>query len=237
MLSLVGLVTTSIGLNNSEYEVNAVSKEQTQTTSQAIISSREKSPKQFHSVLSVSDGDTIRVSINGKVETIRFIGIDTPETKDPRKSVECFGQEASDYMKALVEGKSVGLMQDSTQSNRDKYGRLLRYVYLEDGSFVNLKMIQDGYAYEYTYDSNPYLQQSGFIAAEDEAREAGRGLWSDQTCSGLRDPSVVAQEPTAIEVYYANCSAVRSAGAAPLYNDQPGYRTGLDRDQDGVACE
>lgn len=88
--------------------------------------------KPVFKVLSVVDGDTIKVDVRGKKETIRLLGIDTPETVDPRKPVQCFGKAASDKMKSFVSGKSVILVDDATQGNRDKYNRLLRYVYLPD---------------------------------------------------------------------------------------------------------
>ena len=118
-------------------------------------------------VLKVVDGDTVSVDINGITETIRIIGINTPETVDPRKEVECFGKEASDKAKALLEGEYVSLAVDDTQENRDKYNRLLRYVYLADGSDYGKHMIENGYAYEYTYQI-PYQHQS-------EYRNAGLG--------------------------------------------------------------
>lgn len=138
----------------------------------------------LYKVQRVIDGDTISVSINGKNETLRLIGMDTPETVDPRKPVQCFGREASTKAKEILTGKMVRLESDSTQSNRDKYQRLLRYVFLEDGTFFNKLMIGDGYAHEYTYQSNPYKYQAEFIKAEKQARENNRGLWSPDSCGG-----------------------------------------------------
>ncbi len=125
----------------------------------------------------VVDGDTIQVSINNTKETVRLIGIDTPETADPRKPVQCFGREASDFTKSLLAGKTVFLEDDPTQGNRDKYQRLLRYVLLADGTNVNKFIIEQGYAHEYTYHI-PYKYQSEFRQAEKDARENNRGLWS-----------------------------------------------------------
>jgi hypothetical protein len=86
-------------------------------------------------VVEVVDGDTIKVSVDGAVETIRLIGIDTPETKDPRKPVQCFRWEASAKAEELLAGRRVRLEADDTQDDRDKYGRLLRYVWRDDGLF------------------------------------------------------------------------------------------------------
>jgi len=133
-------------------------------------------------VIKVIDGDTIQVLIGGKKETVRLIGIDTPETVDPRREVECFGKEASRKLKSLVNGKSVVLKNDPMQSERDKYGRLLRYVFLKDRVHVNKLMIQEGYAHEYTFDSNPYKYQSEFKLAEKKAEKEKRGLWKEGVC-------------------------------------------------------
>jgi len=132
-------------------------------------------------VLKVVDGDTLDVNIQGKVERLRLIGIDTPETVDPRKPIQCFGKEASDKAKELLIGKSVGLEIDESQGERDKYGRLLRYVFLPDGTNFNLYMISEGYAHEYTYDE-AYKYQVEFKQAEAEARNTQKGLWSPETC-------------------------------------------------------
>ncbi len=99
------------------------------------------------SVARVIDGDTIEVIYEaGQLKKVRLIGIDTPETVDPRKPVQCFGQEASAKTKALLEGKQVRLEKDTIGDSIDKYGRLLRYVYV-DGTLVNAELIKQGYAY------------------------------------------------------------------------------------------
>lgn len=137
--------------------------------------------KKYFVVTKVIDGDTIMVDIGGTVETVRLIGVDTPETVDPRKPVQCFGKEASIMMKQLVEGKNVILETDSTQDNKDKYNRLLRYVYLEDGILVNKKIIEDGFGFEYTY-RIPYKFQSEFKGAQKMAEVDKSGLWADGAC-------------------------------------------------------
>lgn len=124
-------------------------------------------------VVRVVDGDTIEIEGGEKV---RYIGIDTPETVDPRKPVQCFGVEASKKNKEMVEGKMVRLEKDIT--DRDKYNRLLRYVWVDD-TFINLELVKQGFAYSYSYP--PDIKYQGqFLKAQQEAREAKRGLWS--TC-------------------------------------------------------
>ncbi len=132
--------------------------------------------KKTYSVVRVVDGDTIDVSIDGNIERLRLIGINTPETVDPRKPVECFGVEASNKAKAVLTGKKIVLESDPSQGELDKYNRLLRYVFLEDGTNFNLFMIKEGYAYEYTYDV-PYKYQSEFKQAQKEAESNKAGLW------------------------------------------------------------
>jgi len=127
-------------------------------------------------VTRVIDGDTIEIEGG---ERVRYIGIDTPETVDPRKPVQCFGIEASKKNKELVEGKNVRLEKDIT--DKDKYGRLLRYVYI-DNLFINLELVKQGFAFSYTYPPD-IKYQAEILAAEAEAREAGRGLWA--ACPGV----------------------------------------------------
>ena len=122
-------------------------------------------------VTRVIDGDTIEIAGG---EIVRYIGIDAPETVDPRKPVQCFGREASEENKKLVEGKRVRLEKDI--SNRDKYGRLLRYVYLGN-LFVNDYLVREGYAYAYTYPPDVKYAKE-FSQAQKEARENKRGLWN-----------------------------------------------------------
>lgn len=137
----------------------------------------------YYSVSRVIDGDTIDISIDGKVERLRLIGIDTPETVDPRKPVECFGVEASNKAKTLLIGKKVSLESDGSQGELDKYNRLLRYVFLEDGTNINLLMIKEGYAHEYTYNL-PYKYQTEFKNAQKQAEANKAGLWSPDACNG-----------------------------------------------------
>ena len=118
----------------------------------------------------VIDGDTLLLT-NG--EKVRLIGVDTPETKHPQKPVQRFGREAYLFTRELVEGKEVRLEFD--WQRRDKYGRLLAYVYLTDGTFLNAEIIIQGYGFAYTRFPFKYLEE--FRKYEREARENGKGLW------------------------------------------------------------
>ncbi len=139
----------------------------------------------YYEVTKVTDGDTIHVLIEGNDDIVRLIGINTPETVDPRRDVECFGKEASVRMKEIAAGKIVRLEYDDSQSLRDTYGRLLAYVYLEDGQMINRKMIAEGYAYEYTY-LTPYLYQKEFRQLQRLAQSSKRGLWAENSCNGSK---------------------------------------------------
>lgn len=121
-------------------------------------------------VTRVIDGDTIKIKGG---ETVRYIGIDAPETVDPRKSVECFGKEAYLKNKELVEGKMVRLERDI--SNRDTYQRLLRYVWIGE-TLVNAELIKQGFTYAYSFPPN-IKYQNIFIKFQQEALQKSRGLW------------------------------------------------------------
>lgn len=136
----------------------------------------------FYRVTKVVDGDTIDVLMDGKTERVRLLGINTPESVDPRRPVECFGREASAKAKEWLDGRSVRLEYDESQDRRDKYGRLLAYVYRDDGFFYNLEIIKAGYAYEYTY-FLPYEFQAEFKAAQKDAETKERGLWAPAACA------------------------------------------------------
>jgi len=118
----------------------------------------------------VIDGDTILLA-NG--ERVRLIGVDTPETKHPQKPVERFGKEAYLFTKNMVEGKEIRLEYD--WQKRDKYGRLLAYAYLKDGTFLNAEIIKQGYGFAYIKYPFKYLEE--FRQFEREASENKRGLW------------------------------------------------------------
>lgn len=122
-------------------------------------------------VIRVIDGDTIELESGQKV---RYIGIDTPETVDPRKTTQCFGQEASSKNKDLVEGEVVSLEKDVSET--DKYGRLLRYVYIGD-IFVNDYLVEEGYAYASSFPPDVKYQEN-FQNSQHRAQSNNKGLWS-----------------------------------------------------------
>lgn len=134
------------------------------------------SAQDFYLCTRAVDGDTIIVKMKGTEERVRLIGVDTPETVHPEKPVAFFGKEASAFTKRMAEGKRVRLEYDWQE--RDKYGRLLAYVYLEDGTFLNAEIIKRGYGFAYT--RFPFKDLDKFRKYEREARENIRGLWGNK---------------------------------------------------------
>jgi len=208
----------------------------------------EEKEEETYLVTRVIDGDTIEIEGGYKV---RYIGIDTPETVHPSKPVECFGLEASNKNKEFVEGKRIKLEKDVSET--DKYGRLLRYVWIDD-TFVNDYLVRQGYAYAYTYPPDvKYAEQ--FVRAQKEARENNRGLWS--SCQATPEPKLEpepepeptppAPEPTPpteeiICSYNAyNCSDFKTHAEAQAVFEYCGGVSDdihrLDGDNDGIACE
>ncbi|HEX5798174.1 MAG TPA: thermonuclease family protein [Candidatus Saccharimonadales bacterium] len=130
----------------------------------------------YYLVESVVDGDTIKAVMDGKVESIRLIGIDAPELPD-----DCFAREAKSRAQRALAGQQIKLEVDNSQDNRDIYGRLLRYVVLEDDTNLNRLMIAEGYAQEFTF-IEPYDLQAEFRQAQAEAKKNEIGLWAPKAC-------------------------------------------------------
>ena len=155
------------------------------TTNESISTSKNASTSESVTVTRVVDGDTFVLSTN---ERVRLIGVDTPEKfnssklkKDAERSqkdiktIQKLGEESSNYAKKMVEGKKVILKTDKYSAEKDRYGRLLRYVYLEDGTCINSKIIEEGYGNAYT--SFKFEKMDEYRQLEREARTNNRGLW------------------------------------------------------------
>ena len=207
---------------------------------------------EWYPVVKVVDGDTLVIEIDGKNVTLRLIGLDTPETVDPRKPVQCFGKEASAKAKQILSGSSIRLETDPSQDTYDKYGRTLAFVFLKDGTLFNKYMIAEGYGHEYTYNL-PYKYQTEFKAAEKAAREGKKGLWAPDVCmsgaeqrrpnaddgrTGTHIPSSGTYE-CAKNVY--NCSSFTSQSEAQSVFESCGGAASdvhkLDSDGDRRVCE
>lgn len=130
----------------------------------------------FYKVTEVYDGDTIAINMGSSIEKVRMIGVDTPETHKPNTPVQCFGPQASDFTKNLLTGQAVRLEADPTNSNRDRYDRLLRYVYTQDGTLVDQKLIELGYGFAYL--GFPFQKAESFAASQAEAQSQKLGIWA-----------------------------------------------------------
>lgn len=211
-------------------------------------------------VVRVVDGDTIVVDRGRGPEKLRYIGMDTPETVDPRRPVEPMGHAAAAANQALVGGRTVWLEKDVSET--DRYGRLLRDVWLRDPSrpsgwlFVNLELVAEGYAQVTTYPPDVRYVDA-LLAAQRAAREAGLGLWAEPSASGDAGTSPIpfvgggggggsggsggsgcqpSYSPCLPIVDDLDCADVRAMGLAPVRVEGPDvYR--LDRDGDGLGCE
>lgn len=138
-------------------------------------------------VVRVVDGDTIVVKLDAdpdREQKVRLLGVNTPETVDPRRAVECFGQEASSFAKTVLTGRRVFLQADPEADEIDKYGRLLRNLYLEDGLDFNATLVVRGFANAYLSFPLNEERKVQLRRLEKQAEQAGAGLWSDQACIG-----------------------------------------------------
>ena len=206
------------------------------------VNPAQNSARDLFQVTEVVDGDTIKVSTIG---TLRLIGMDTPETRDPRKPVQCFGKEASNKAKELLSGKKVYLEYDPA-NKIDKYGRTLAYVYREDGLFYNAEMIKQGFAHSYVQFPHPRLDE--FNTYQQEARENNRGFWATNTCSGNTTQAASGGSKTAIPLpirpevnkdgfIKGTCASLKKLGLGNFERGDPNYTEARDRDEDGIACE
>jgi len=160
--------------------------------------------EKLYDVVSITDGDTFRIMYEGSSTPLRMIAIDTPELHHPSEPVQCYAKEAKEYLESLIAGKKIHIESEPLDDDKDKYDRLLRYVFLEDGTNVNEKMLSEGYAFEKTYTPG-YKYQTIFKDAQQEAIDNKKGLWAENTCKGdvytgtYKDPSlqdVVKTAPT-----------------------------------------
>lgn len=227
--------------------------ESTKTTSQqpkSAPSQAAQANRLSATILSVTDGDTMKIKVNGKNETVRLLLVDTPETKHPSKPVQPFGPEASAFAKQTLEGKNVEIEMDI--SERDKYGRLLVYLWV-DGKMFNEMLLEKGLArVAYVYPPNVKYVDS-FREIQKKAQTDGIGIWSIENYAqkdGFHSEKIKKTQPatsalphtqtpntSSSNVQYKNCTEARAAGVTPIYEGQPGYSRKLDRDGDGIACE
>jgi len=154
-------------------------------------------------VVRVVDGDTLVVGIGGRADKVRLIGVNAPESVDPRRPVQVYGKEASEFTRRLAEGKKVTLLREAGTADRDRYGRLLRYVVLPDGTLLNGEIVRQGYGHAYL--RYPFARMEEFRALERQARKRGLGLWGSSTPQGRPEPAaavgIMAGRPAAQAAY------------------------------------
>ncbi|HEY4694352.1 MAG TPA: thermonuclease family protein [Candidatus Nanoarchaeia archaeon] len=173
LVIVLGVFLLVQGVNDNKSDGKKDESKTSVGGSQEAESSQETATSQedLFLVTKVVDGDTIEIE-GGK--RVRYIGIDTPETVDPREEVQCFGKEASEKNKQLVENKKVKLEKDVSEF--DQYSRLLRYIYVGN-TFVNELLVKEGFARASSYPPDVKYQDK-LSAAEQFARENNKGLWS-----------------------------------------------------------
>ena len=206
-------------------------------------------------LVSITDGDTIRVMYNGVNEPVRYLLIDTPETNHPRLGKQPFGSEAKERNRVLVNSGNLTLEFDVGEK-RDKYGRLLAYVYV-DGKSVQEALIRDGLArVAYVYPPNtrhltPYEEAQqvakskklGFWAIEDYATDSGFANTPTASSERSSDASSEAGSERSSEVstetteWFDNCTHLRTKYPNGVANNHPAYQVKMDRDKDNFACE
>ncbi len=203
------------------------------------LASNEEVSGELATVIRIIDGDTIEVEINGHTYRVRYIGMDTPERGEP------FFDEATEANRRLVDGQSVTLVKDVSET--DRYGRLLRYVYLADGIFVNAELVRQGYAQVATFPPD-VAHQELFVQMQQEARDAGHGLWGLQDGARVPRPVYTPQstyspsdncDPAYPTVCIPSPPPNLNCGSIP-YDDfevlEPDPH-GFDGDNDGWGCE
>lgn len=181
-----------------------------------------KADATYYKVIRVVDGDTFVLQHIGKV---RLIGVNTPETKDPRRPVQFFGKEASQFLTKLITGKNVRLEYD--QQRKDKFQRTLAYAYLEDKTFINAKIIEEGYGFAYT--RYPFQKMELFRSLEKKARESRKGLWHE----AIQKPSPTQKK---FECSRKRCKHIKTCEEARYLLKVCGH-TQIDNDGDGIPCE
>lgn len=203
------------------------------STTSAVLGTQDLQRLEKATVERVVDGDTIKLT-NGN--TLRYIGINTPETVDPRRPVQCFGHEASDFNKQLVTGKTVYLQKDVSET--DQFGRLLRYVYLENGQMVNALLVTNGYAYASAYPPDIKFQEL-FKKLEATARESGVGLWSSCNLPTTKQKPIATTYPQQPTTYSCDCSKtcnqISTCEEATFQLKNCSCKL-LDGNNDGIAC-
>ncbi|MHC4745414.1 MAG: thermonuclease family protein [Planctomycetota bacterium] len=174
LLAVIFLIWLDHNLIARHWQLPAKSEEQ------ARASDLEKYHSETFTIVNVIDGDTIDIDIpDGRYEhtRIRLLGIDTPEAGSEQPGVMHFGPQAAEFTKKMALGKAVAVYLDSPNPTRGKYGRLLAYVKLPDGGFLNEVLLTEGYAYADTRFSHSFYNK--YRQLQSRARSSKKGLWQN----------------------------------------------------------
>ncbi len=231
--------------SNDDEASTAVAEDKTQI--ELVTTPTENTTNQIPvTLVSTTDGDTIRVMYNGVNEPVRYLLIDTPETNHPRLGKQPFGDEAKELNRSLVNSGALTIEFDVGEK-RDKYGRLLAYVYV-DGKSVQEILLRAGLArVAYVYPPNT-RHLTPYEKAQREAKSKKLGIWSVEdyaTDSGFVSTSpspsesapVTANTPNAPTEKFDNCTHLRTKYPTGVASDHPAYQAKMDRDNDNWACE
>ncbi len=263
VLIVTGVVAL-VGCGTTEPRSASPSPTASPSTAPAILAPEGPSEEMIEeaTVTRVIDGDTIEVVLGGETFTVRYIGIDTPETKAPNTPVEFMGPQAAAANAGLVDGKTVYLERDVSET--DQVGRLLRYVWLDRGDkgwlLVNLRLVERGFAQVSTFPPDVKYQEL-FLEAQRRARKGPVGLWGTATT----EPPAATAKPTAKPTVKPTARPTAKPTTRPAANCDPSYPDvcippyppdldcgdisyrrfevvgsdphGFDRDGDGVGCE
>jgi len=221
--------------DNTQEQVSAIQGDRQQENQETKPEPETQPETKTYLVTRAVDGDTIEIEGG---QRIRYIGINAPESVYPAKEIECYGREAANKNKELVEGKRVKLKKDISET--DKYGRLLRYVWVDD-IFVNDYLVRQGYAYAATIPPD-VKYSSQFIQAQQEARENSRGLWAECQEEVEEPTSESTSEDIICSSNVYNCSDFSTHAEAQNVYEYCLEKVGkdvhrLDGDDDGSACE
>jgi len=148
-----------------------------QVQSQQAEYEEEHAAQNFYSIIRIADGDTFTIDKGGEEVTLRLLGIDTPEKKSSFTEEECYGVEATQIIKRLLDGEEIRYETSKLSGELDRYGRVLAYVYLDDGTFVNAELVKRGVAMMYEKNTT-HEHYDSLKILEIEAQKQGVGLWS-----------------------------------------------------------
>lgn len=176
-------VLSGVFTSNNETKVEKKVEDSQTVVEEPVKEEKLPEDQMTFKVLSVTDGDTIRIDYYGESTPVRFIGVDAPEINHSSEPVQCFGPEAKKYIEDKILDKQIRLEKEPKDDNEDTFDRLLRYVFLEDGTNLIEQALKEGYLLENTY-TQGYKYQDLYTNSQQEAKDSKVGFWDPQNCNG-----------------------------------------------------